>query len=529
MFGGYRVGYMGGSKRCILMLVFCIIAPALSGTSVSASTPHEVSQGFTLSQEDGVVFEDLLFLNGSSTVSLTDFNWALFSLDKGTPPLDSGKLTSVTAVSESLWGWEIQVNVSSFDCTCILRVFDSTFNHPPVTSRIVYLGQLNHHPHILPFSSSINGFLHEKPLFHLSQSNLGLEVPVVMPQTGNQETFVKLGICPAPNGFCLTEMVDFFEFNTSVSDDTIVLELDRIGVELSDGFWLFNITVSDSLLRASNTEHFMLPMDQNLPLTTLSCDVDNTVNEVVSSESQSPKITVEESTSISFSASVDDGYVGGHNILTWTLVLPDESRRALQSNEQISDSLITLNPKMPGIWSVELLVRDTAGWLSHSSIEFEVDNIAPFAIVESDSFVVISGATVSLSAGENWTLDSSRSSDTPNDEAGLLHTWYVNGNTLATGKMTLHSSDFSKPGLYDVRLVVEDDNGETSELSFQVQINGDAESSAISSRTLILSGTAFIFFVLIIGLFAYSSRKKSRQTVVPKWVSNSDLSDDKSS
>ena len=142
---------------------------------------------------------------------------------------------------------------------------------------------------------------------------------------------------------------------------------------------------------------------------------------------------------------------------------------------------------------------------------------------------MISGATVSLSAGENWTLDSSRSSDTPNDEAGLLHTWYVNGNTLATGKMTLQSSDFSQPGLYDVRLVVEDDDGETSELSFQVQINGDAESSAISSKTLILSGAGFIFLIFTIGVFAYTSRKRSRQTIVPKWVSNSDFSEKKSS
>ena len=82
---------------------------------------------------------------------------------------------------------------------------------------------------------------------------------------------------------------------------------------------------------------------------------------------------------------------------------------------------------------------------------------------------------------------------------------------------------------YDVRLVVEDDNGGTSELSFQVQINGDVESSSISSKTLILSGTGFIFLVLTIGLFAYTSRKKSRQTIVPKWVLNSDLPDDKPS
>ena len=529
MFGCYRVVDMGGSKRIVFVLIFCIIAPAFLPPSVSASSSHDGLHGFTLSQDHGEVFDDYLYLNGSSTVSLTDFNWVLLSLERDTPPLDSGKFTSVTAVAESIWDWEIEVNVSAYDCTCLIQIVDSTTNHPPLVSRIVYLGQLNHIPHILPFSSSMNGFLNEKPLFHLSQSNLALEIPVVMPQIGNLESFVKLGICPAPNGFCLTEMVDFFNFNTSVGANQILLELDRTGVDLIDGFWLFNITVFDALLRSSNTEYFMVLMDQNLPATTLSCDAKDAVNEVVSSDSQPQTITVREDTSISFSASVDDGYVGGHNILTWTLVLPDDTRRALLSSEQISESLITLNPQIPGIWSVELLVRDTAGWLSHSSVEFTVENIAPLAMVELDSFVVLNGTTVSLTAGENWTLNSSKSSDTPNDEADLLHTWYVNGNTRVTGKTTLLSSDFTKPGLYDVVLIVADDDGETSELSFQVQINSDVESSAISSKTLFLSGTLFTFVLLVIGLLAYSSRKKSRQTVVPKWVSSGDLSDDKPS
>ena len=529
MFGSCRVDDMGGSKRCILMLVFSIIAPVLLTSSVTASSPHDDLHGFTLSQEHGEVFDDLLYLNGSSTVSLTDFNWVLLSLDRGAPPLESGKLTSVTAVAESIWDWEIEVNVSAYDCTCLIHIVDSSTKHPPIISRIVYLGQHHHIPHILPFSSTMNGFLNEKPLFHLSQSNLALEIPVVMPQIVNQESFVKLRICPAPNGFCLTEMVDFFNFNTSVSDEQILLELDRTGVDLLDGFWLFNITLSDALLRSSNTEHFMVLMDQNLPETTLSCDASVAVNEGVSSDSQPQSLIVGEGTSISFSASVDDGYVGGRNILTWTLVLPDESRRALLPSEQISESLITLNPQIPGIWSVELLVRDTAGWLSHSSVEFNVDNIAPVAIVELDSFVVGNGATVSLTAGENWTLNSSKSSDTLNDEADLIHTWYVNGNTFVTGKTTLLASDFTKPGLYDVVLIVADDNGETSELTFQVQINDDVDSSEVSSKTLFVSGTLFIFVLLTIGLLVSSARKKSRQTVVPKWVSSGDLSDDKAS
>lgn len=526
MFGGYRVDSMGGRKYCITLMVFCIISPLLATPLGSAESPHSHLNDFTISQENGLTFDDMLYFNGSSTSSLTDFNWALLSLEEGASAMESGKFTSVAAVADNHWEWEMELNVSAYDCTCIIHIFSSNLKQPPVMSRIVYLGQTNHQPHILPFMSSMNGFLDEKPLFHLSQSNLSIEIPVIMPLNVNQESFVKMGICPAPNGFCLTEMVDFSNFNIVSTDEEIILEFNRITADLADGFWLFNISVSDALLRTSNTEHFMILADQNLPSVTLSCDANDTQSEVDDSGSPTP-IIVSENTPISFSASVDDGYAGGQNILTWTLVLPDESRRALLSEEQVSESLITLGPKIPGIWSVELLVRDTAGWLSHSSINFTVLNGPPLAMVELDSFVVTSGAIVSLSFGENWTLNSSSSTDTENDQDSLIHTWYVNGNTLVTGKTMLESSDFSQPGEYDIVLVVEDDNGATSELSFQVTIDSIADSSSLSSMTLILSGSGFIVLILAAVFLVFSSRNKSRRTVVPKWVSSNDSSDDK--
>ena len=517
---------MGGSKCCITLMIFCLISPILVTPLSSAQHPNSQSHGFIISQDNGLTFDDVLYFNGSSTAPLSDYNWVISSIEKGAPAFESGKFTSVVAVADSLWEWEIEVNVSAHDCTCILHIFSSDLDHPPLVSRIVYLGQINHQPHILPFFSSMNGLLHEKPLFHLSQSNLSIDVPVVMPQNSNQESFVKLGICPAPNGFCLTEMIDFSNFNASSNQEQITVEIDRNSADLSDGFWLLNITVSDALLRTSNTEHFMILVDQNLPSVTLSCDVNGAQSDAGTSNSQA-QIIVFESNPLSFSASVDDGYVGAQNILTWTLVLPDESRRALTADEQSSESLITLNPDMPGIWSVELLVRDTAGWLSHSSIDFSVLNVRPVIKVELDSFVVTNDATISLSVGENWTLNSSKTSDTYNDVDDLLHTWYVNGNTLVTGKMMLDSSDFTKPGEYDILLVVEDDNGATSELAFQVMINSIDDSSTISSETRLLLQSGILLFLAIFGFIAFSSRKKPRKTVVPKWVSGNDSSDDK--
>ena len=516
---------MGDSKRYVLFVLFCLVLPVLPLSHASA-LPSQTNTEPSFFQENGITFTHTLSLNGSSTHSLVEYQWVLVSLDLPHSPLDSGKLTSVTAVSDGLWDWELEVNISTYDCTCKIFLTDANSNnHHPHASIVVYLGSENHRPHILPISA-IGGPNLEKPHFLLSNSNLLVEIPLIVQSSGSQETFVNMGVCPAPNGICLSEMVDFGFFNSSMLNGALVLEFDRLNMNLDDGFWLFNITISDALLRSSNTERFLILIDQNLPSVTLSCDVDSTESSGSSSEVTSIIPPVDENSPISFSSTVDDGYVGGENILTWTLVLPDGSRRALHQNEQVSPTLISLNPDLPGTWTVELLVRDTVGWLSHSSIDFTVENKAPVAQLELDSFVIHDGATVTLSSGESWELNSSQSSDTANDHLGLIHTWYVNGNTHVTGKQTLSSSDFTGTGTYEILLVVEDDNGATSEVSFQVKISESIESDTLSSQLIFASISILLFLSLAVGYLVASSRKQSNQTSVPKWISNDSSLDD---
>jgi hypothetical protein len=197
----------------------------------------------------------------------------------------------------------------------------------------------------------------------------------------------------------------------------------------------------------------------------------------------------------------------------------------LTSDERVSDTLISLNPDVPGTWVVELLVRDTVGWLVHSSVQFEVENLAPVIQLELDTFVLTEGSIVTLTSGDVWELNSSKTSDTINDDSDLLHTWYVNGNTLVTGKSTLQSSDFSETGTYDVRLVVQDNDGASSEISFQVHISDVATSNTMSTQALMLSGSVVIIAIILIGFLVNTSRKHANQTVVPKWVAKESAKD----
>jgi len=516
MFGRCGVEYMGDSKRYVLFALMCLVLPLLHSPLASAQPIHPRPE-VTIFQDDGHIFDSTLYLNGSSTVTLTDLEWLLVDLANGEQtPLDSGKLTNVLAIGDSQWSWNLELNVSSYNCTCVLIITDLDSNRPPLTSKIVYLGSQNHHPFILPFTSPHAG--NTNLIHQLSNQNLELVIPVISPIGSSLEFFVKLGVCSAPNGFCLNEMIDYSDFIITSDLQALKLIFEPENLTLEDGYWLFNITVVDALLRTSNIEYFFVLFDQNIPSVTLTCDLDVSSLSSTDTDFSLNLSTVEEFSPISFSASVDDGYSGGHNILTWTLLLPDGSRRAVLTDEQVTDTLISLKPDMAGTWAVELLVRDTGGWLVHSSIEFEVLNLAPILQVELDSYVVTEGSTVTLTFGDTWELNSSKSSDTINDNSDLLYTWYVNEDTIFTGETTLQSSDFTESGLYDVRLVIEDNDGATSEVSFKVQISETEPPQTFNAKTMFLSVSILVVLVFVAGFLFNSSKRHLNQTTVPKWV-----------
>ena len=506
---------MGSSKRYVLFVLMCFIMPLLQ-TPLTSAIPNIESQDLTIFQEDGLVFNETLYLNGSSNLPLADSKWFLIDLaDEWLEVLDSGALSNVMAVSEGKWDWSLEINVTMYNCTCGFLVADESSNQPLHIDLIVYLGSNNHQPYILPFRTVEHGM--NTARYMLANEDLVLNVPLIIPAHISNNSFVHLEVCSAAYLFCLDEMVVFNDYNFSQVERELSLIFEREHLNLSDGYWMFSITVVDALLRTSNIEYFMILIDQNIPDVTLTCDIDETQLSNSTDEFLPSVITVEEFSSISFTASVDDGYSGRDNILTWTLILPDDSRRALLAHEQVSDTLISLQPEMPGTWSVELLVRDSAGWLAHSSIEFEVYNLAPVIQIELDSFVVTEGSTVMLIDGETWELNSSKSSDTGNDDSDLIYTWYVNGNTLVTGKTTLQSSDFGEPGSYNLRLVVEDNDGAKSEVSFEVLISEAATTETSNTQAMFI--TAFIILlVVVLGFYIRSSRRHANQTTVPKWI-----------
>ena len=507
---------MSHLTRCVFFVLLVLILPPFLSAFTTAQ-PNTDSQDLTISQDNGLVFNETMYFNGSSNYPLAHSKWFLVNLANGWGDvLDSGPLSNVTAVAEGEWHWSIELDVTMYNCTCGFLISHETLNHPPVIQRIVYLGSTNHQPYILPFRLVEHDL--NTPLYMLTNEDLVMKVPLIIPSHIENDSFIQLKICSAANLFCLDDMIDFDDYDSLQVGRELSLIFERENLNLSDGYWMFSIVVIDSLLRTSNKEYFTLLIDQNSPKVTLTCDVD----EISISDSATAlilsQISIEEDSAISFSASVSDGYSGRDNVLTWNLILPDDSRRALLSHEKISDTLISLQPDLPGIWTVDLSVRDSAGWLTRSTLEFEVYNIAPVLQLELDSFVVTEGSVVTLIDGDTWELNSSKSSDTSNDDQDLLYTWYLDGEPFVTGTTTVQSSDFPEPGRYNLRLIVEDNDGASNEISFEVLISEAVTPKSSNPLAVFLSLSMFILLIIGLGFVIRSSRRYANQTTVPKWI-----------
>jgi PKD repeat protein len=97
---------------------------------------------------------------------------------------------------------------------------------------------------------------------------------------------------------------------------------------------------------------------------------------------------------------------------------------------------------------VTLTVRDIANNSHSDSLNVFVNNVAPSADAGLDQGVL---------EGETVFFDASGSSDTPSDIPKLVYTWYFEDGTVLFGISVNHI--FSDNGIYNVSLVVEDDNG----------------------------------------------------------------------
>ena len=125
----------------ILTSILLMSLPIVNSSSVESEVGHKL----TSPVEDGIWVNNTLEVNGSTTLPPQDADWALY--DVTDPNIESSILasgeffTSVTPIAEGLWIWSIVIDVSGFNCTCLLEVTQIDGSGEESLNRIIFIGE----------------------------------------------------------------------------------------------------------------------------------------------------------------------------------------------------------------------------------------------------------------------------------------------------------------------------------------------------------------------------------------------------
>jgi len=497
------------------LLVLCLLMSVLSPTTLAEDDSNNDAPRILFNQSDGIVVDSVVNLTGTSNVPLTSVEISIWnismpdqwSLITSSPFLDLVVPYSDTESAETMWSWSHEFQVGDIECTCYVEV--SLMEQTDLTSfgLVVYVGDSFHRP-VLSHSNSLESVnLYSMEIFNTNSIVLSYDVLLPMnvgfSSQSNVNIIPNMRICPAPNGIC-TEEYSSVQVSSTFSEE-LELTFKTNENSISDGYYLLQVQVQNEFLTLSNNFTQYVLFDQTEPSVQLSA-----VEQVNESES------------IVVDIQVDDGYIGSSYVITWSIKGPDGLPRSVLNSEILEDNRLEFSPKKSGQYQVNALVRDTGGFLVVVNHNVNVTNIDPSVSVRYDGFLIEDESIVTVASFSDWLFSANTSTDTQNDVDGLEYFWYVDGKSLLSGQSYLSSSDLQSSSFSEIRVEVVDDDGSSSNLSFEVVLQ-TSESEVSMGNAVLLSLLALFFILFVAMVITFRRRVKSDvSSGFVKWTERSD-------
>ena len=483
----FRVNSISIGLVSILSLL--MFAPfVLNSSSAETNTPPTIE----FDQENGIHFLDGINVSGSSTVPLTSVEislWNVTTNEQYELLNSSSSLLSVTPYESELgttyWIWSHEFEHTSESCTCLVRI--SLLEQTDLLSfgLTIYLGTTNHRPVLM--YESISDQLSQ---IILTTVDTTLQYEVLLPPNllpldpipAQQDVLTSLSVCPAPFGVCTDDYTPVTVAH-EIEDSKLVITMETLSINLPDGLYLIDFYVQTMSLKESNslTQYFVI--DRNPPNVTLS-----SISEIQESET----ITVD--------LDVDDGYEGSVYTITWTIIDPDGELRAVTSLEVLADNRLSFIADEQGVYQIIGLIRDNGGNFVNVQHNVSVVNVEPELDLRFDGFKISNNQTITVKSTDEWCFSANLTTDTINDIDTLEYNWFVDGKSLLSGRSYLLSSDIQSNQWEKITLVLTDNNGASSSISFTVeeqetQVDSPLQSITIWSAILLLLILSFIIVI----------------------------------
>ena len=486
----------------LLVTLLCVSTLPVQPASATDTGSPGYSNGFAFDQSHGLTTQTSLLVSGVSQQPMRNTTWSLVNISTSTPItlLNGPYLTSVTPVGEDSFTWSLDINVTGIDCTCFIRLQtnwedDRTFE----PFLIVFLGHDHHRPVLLEEIGDDSTFESTEIGPMVGNEFIDLVFDLITPSGSIDELRVETEVCLAPYGVCLDEPASI-SIPHSSHGSTVILSINQSALSLDDGIWFFDVTMKDALLRTSGKVRSSITLDSTPPSGAITG-----VERVTEGEE------------FQLYADLSDGYEGSKLTSIWSIQHDNGIVRVAEQSELLQSGALRLNLTESGDYSVELLVRDRAGYSVKLTHNVTVENIKPQVILVADGLQISGSQRVEVGPGSNWTLDGTLSMD---NEA-IDYLWVIDDTTSIRGQSQLNGNDFPKGGEYTVELIVFDDDGATDSITFEISISSAEEET--SQLITPFQAIGLLILVALSLIVAIRSTKKV-DFEIPKWNTTDDRS-----
>jgi len=478
-------------QRKVLVIFSLLLLSILSSGVNSQPLQSEI---LVIDQPQGHHFPDgIVILSGTSSSPLNNASWTLFNNtdeNQNFVVIESGDyLTQVTPIDQDVWSWSLSINASEVSCTCIITLgVNNTY-----TSLYVYIGDSSHKPIILDA---------EVPSYITNDQDIEIEIDAILPPSHVGYFFIQASTCKASpdRQRCTSEP---FEINipSQIGNESPILSINQTLNQITEGNWIVFFSISDSALNPSNTYSRSFSVDKTAPEVSLVVRDNITEGEMLEV----------------YANAIDLG--SSSLTYTWRIGEPGQQVKGYNSQENANQPYVSFVPEKSGNWTIEVVVRDEAGWQNSSSTSFQVNNFEPVPILNIDALRIEGGDEIRLSKQGPWLLSSTDSYDTRNDQDNLVYYWKFESedeikifNTPEVSSDEEFQSDY-----YEVQFIIYDDDSESNTLEFSINFEQASPLGSLSPGMKII--IAFTLILLPVSIFALSRRqiRDEGTSVIPKW------------
>ena len=476
-------------------------------------SPHGISQSGTWDDSPQLIFDQDQGMSVDSSLNISgtyideelpnSFTWKIFD---GSDVIASGNLQEGLVVSadaqessRNSWGFSLDLNLSFYPhCACIIEIETEDTSGQYASAQLMFFS-----PH--PESVSHPRIILENPPEQLTGT------AVLQAISRDSDGFVGLQwaisnhsdwAIPCNSHYTSEEVGDIQWSNvtSTASDNNQTLTIDSTNYE--DGNYFLLVRAVNVLFQSPSSCH-SIGIDNHPP--TASID--------------GPTHSTEFAGDIQFDGSGSSDQYWGREGLSFLWVLEDEfGSKTIESGTDMRT--FDMDAAQTGNYSLTLTVADGAGFSDSVVHQFNITNQAPVAALRIGGQPLADGDSITLVESSFWNIECGDSSDTANDQSGLICTWYIDGDAEMTGweRQLQKPEDLSKP--HTLMLEVTDDDGASDTITVTFGVQGTPSDPMYTDDTVewqMWIVFAAISIVAIIGGGFLYSRYSKNNSGIPKW------------